>query len=84
MMEIIIILAALFCFWLIFKILAALFYAGAYLITLPFKIIFTILAIIICIPLGIAGVLIGIVGIIIPLLPFILLAAGLVYLLRRS
>ena len=84
MMEIIIILAVLFCLWLIFKIFAALFYAGAYLITLPFKIIFSILAIVICIPLGIAGALIGIIGIIVPLLPFVLLGAGIVYLLRRS
>jgi hypothetical protein len=83
-MEIIIILAFIFFIWLIFKILAALFYTGAYLITLPFKIIFFILAIIICIPLGIAGVLIGVIGIIVPLLPFILLGAGLVYLLRKS
>lgn len=79
-MEIILILGIVFFIWLAFKILALLFNAMAVIITLPFK----ILLIIICVPLGIAGVLVGIFGIIIPLLPFLLVAAGLIYLLRNS
>ena len=83
-MELIILCAVLFSLWLIFKVFAALFYAGAYLITLPVKIIFSILVVLICIPLGLAGILIAVFGIIIPLLPFILIVAGLVYLLRNN
>jgi hypothetical protein len=81
-MEIIIVLAALFFIWLIFKIIGALFYTGAFLITLPIKIIFSLFVILLCIPLGIAAGLIGIIGIVIPLLPFLLIG-GIIYLLLR-
>ena len=83
-MEILSILLIFFLVWLIFKILGVIFYTGAFLITLPFKILFSILVLLICIPFGILSILVGVIGIIIPLLPFILVAAGLFLFLRNS
>jgi len=83
-MEIILVLAALFFVWLIFKIIGALFYTGAFLITLPLKIIFSLFVIILFIPLGLAAGLIGIFGIFIPLLPFILIGALIYAVLKKN
>jgi len=71
-----------FFVWLVFKILAAVFYAGAYIITLPLKIVFSVFILLLCIPFGILGIFVGLVGIILPLLPFILLAAFLFWIVK--
>jgi len=76
-MEIIGLLFIIFAVWLVFKILGALFYAGAFLITLPFKILGFVLLFVLFVPL------IGIAGILIALAPVILIIMGIVYLIRH-
>ena len=82
-MEIIIILTILFSFWLIIKLLGVFVHTGIFLLTLPVKIIFSILLLLLFIPLGLAGIIVGVFGVIIPLLPFILLAAFVVFLIKN-
>jgi len=76
-MEIIGLLFVVFAVWLVFKILGALLYAGAFLITLPFKILGFVLLFVLFVPL------IGIAGILIALAPVILIIMGIVYLIRH-
>jgi hypothetical protein len=82
-MEIIIIFAVLFSLFLILKLLGVLIHTGVFLITLPLKIIFSVLLLLLFIPLGFAGLIVGVFGIIIPLLPFILLAAFVLFLIKN-
>ena len=81
-MELIGVIFLLFFLWIAFKILGLIFYTGAFLITLPLKIIGSILLLVLMVPLGIFSLIVAMVGIIIPLLPFVLLIWAIVYLLR--
>lgn len=81
-MEILSLIFLIFFFWLIFKILAVVFHTGAYIITLPLKIVFSLFILLLCIPFGIIGIFVGLVGIILPLLPFVLIAAFLFWIVK--
>jgi hypothetical protein len=81
-MELLGLLFVFFLLWVVFKILGLIFYTGAFLITLPLKIIGAVLFVALLIPLGIFSILVGLVGILIPLAPFILMVFLGVYLLR--
>ncbi|KAA3608498.1 MAG: hypothetical protein D8M58_19685 [Calditrichaeota bacterium] len=77
-------LAFLFFFlWVIFKVFGAIFYAGAFLITLPLKIIGTVLLVAILIPLGLFTAIVSVISIAIPLLPFALIIMAIVYFNRK-
>jgi hypothetical protein len=82
-MELLGLLFVFFLLWGVFKILGLIFYTGAFLITLPIKIIGAVLFVALLIPLGIFSVIVGLVGILIPLAPFILMVFLGVYLLRN-
>lgn len=82
-MEIIAVFFVVFLIWIIFKILGAVFYTGAFLITLPIKIIFSIFVLLFLIPLGILGVFAGLIGIIVPLFPFLLLGLIVAMIIRK-
>ncbi len=87
-MEIFAVLLIVATAWILIKI----FSAGIYLLTIPIKIVLAILSVLlsvfILIPLGIVTGLFAIVltpfALIIPLLPIILVIAGVVLLVRRS
>ena len=87
-MEILAILFILFSVWVFFKILSA----GVLLITIPLKIIgaivFSVIMVILAIPLGIVSGLIGLLAIpfaiLIPLAPVVLVLAGIYLLLKNS
>ncbi len=81
-MELLGLLFVFFLLWVVFKILGLIFYTGAFLITLPLKIIGAVLFVALLIPLGVFSILVGLVGILIPLAPFILMVFLGVYLLR--
>jgi hypothetical protein len=82
-MEVLAVIFIFFFVWALFKILGLIFYTGAFLITLPLKIIGTVLLLIVMIPLGIFSLVIGLLGILLPLLPFVLLFLGIVYFSRN-
>lgn len=80
------ILALMFVFlmvWIIFKVLGAVFYAGAFLITLPLKILGAVLIGVVMIPLGIFSFIVSLVSVLIPLLPIALLVLGAILIARR-
>ena len=81
-MELIAVVFLLFFAWAVLKILGMIFYTGAFIITLPFKIIGLILLVTLVIPLTIFSIAVSLIGIIIPLIPFVLLAWAVVHILR--
>jgi len=83
-MEVIGLVFILFFVWIAFKILGLIFYTGAFLITLPLKIIGSVLLIAFIIPLGIFSFVISLVGLLIPLLPFVLIIMAIVYIQRNK
>ena len=82
-MEVIGVVFVLFFLWIAFKILGLIFYTGAFLITLPLKIIGAVFLLVFLVPLGIFSFIVSLVAIIIPLIPFVLLILGIAYLVRN-
>ena len=80
-MEVLGLIFLIFVVWVVFKILGALFYTGAFLITLPLKILGAVLMLVLFLPLGIISF--AAIGLLIPLIPIVLIVIGIVALLRH-
>ena len=91
-MEIISILLIIGLAFVFLKALALMLHVGIWMLALPFKILAVLLSafvvVFVFIPVGLVGALAGLIllpfALIVPLLPFILIAAGVIWLLRRS
>ena len=89
-MEIIAVLLIILFSFIILKILAFFLHAGVFMLTFPFKILGIILSVLlvglILVPLGLAGALISLVplGLLVLLSPLILVAIGIILLLKNS
>lgn len=81
-MEVLGLLFLGFILWLFLKIIAAVFSAGVFLLTIPFKILGALLFLVVLLPITVAGA--AFVSILLPLIPVFLVIAGIVVLLRHN